>query len=427
MTKLGMPHAYQTLQQELTPLFNQREPRIDLQSATATPVEVRNYSFESAHGDVHPGEDYAQNDPTSRALISYYLRQSPYSKQYIFGSLQSVDRNVEENRRFEYSVFLRRREAGRGSFDRGILLLHGLNEKSWHKYLAWAYRLVELTERPVILFPIAFHMNRTPAAWARPREMIQVARERRRLFGELAASSFANAALSHRLQFAPHRFLTSGLQSYYDVSDLARLISHGEHELFREGSELDLFGYSAGATLAEMLLMGNPEGHFGRSRGFLFCGGSVMDQANPVSKAIMDGEAHRELSAFLNRLARWPETIREAGIAPEIKDRPEVGLFRSLLLTDRLRDLRERVAAGLKERLRIVTMAKDQVFSPEGMRRSWQSSAGAPIFQVESADPGYEYSHEQPFPMRGRDEAAVDRFFEELFGSAARHFAVPGA
>ena len=421
MTKLALHHGYQTLQEELSPLFNQRERIIDLYSAMGSRVEVRNYSFLSRNPDVHPGEDYAQTDPTLRALISYYLRQSPYSEQYIFGSLQSADKNVEENRRFEYSVFVPRNDREATSFERGILLLHGLNERSWHKYLAWAFRLVELTGRPVILFPIAFHMNRAPASWARPREMIQVARERQRLFGDLAASSFANAALSHRLQFAPHRFLTSGLQSYYDVSDLAGAIASGEHEFFAEGGNLDLFGYSAGATLAEMLLMGNPDGRFGRSRGFLLCGGAVMDQVNPVSKAIMDGEAHRELSSFLKRLAERPETVRESGIAAEIEDRPEVGLFRSLLLTDRLRELRERVVSGLKDRLRIVTMVKDRVFSPEGVRRSWLSREGAPILDVETADPDYEYSHEQPFPMKGRDPERVDAFFRELFSEAAGH------
>lgn len=425
--KSAAHHDYHSLQKELSPLFNQNDPRIDLRGALGSAIEVRNYRFESANREVHPGEDYEQTDPTLRALISYYLRQSPYSERHIFGSLQSVDRNVEENSRFQYSLFLPRRSRGEKPFSRGILLLHGLNEKSWDKYLAWAFRLVELTERPVILFPIAFHMNRAPAVWASPREMIQVARERQRLFGDITASSFANAALSHRLQFAPHRFLSSGLQSYYDVADLARLIDLGKHELFQEGSELDLFGYSAGATLAEMLLMGNPGGHFGRSRGFLFCGGAVMDQVNPVSKAIMDGEAHRELLTFLKKLAERPETVRESGIASEIEDRPEVGLFRSLLMTDRLRDLRERVAAGLKERLRIVTMVKDRVFSPEGMRRSWQQRDGEPILTMETADPPYEYSHEQPFPVRERNEAAVDRFFQELLGSAARHLAAPGA
>ncbi|MFP4301639.1 MAG: DUF6051 family protein, partial [Spirochaetaceae bacterium] len=399
MSKLALHHTYQTLQEQLSPCFNQREARIDLETVTGRPVEVRNYSFVSANADVHPKEDYAQTDPTARALITYYLKQNPYSAQYIFGSLQSADRNVEENRRFPYSVFAPRSDSEAPSFKRGTLLLHGLNEKSWQKYLPWAFRLVELTARPVILFPIAFHMNRAPASWASPREMIQVARERQRLFGELSASSFANAALSHRLQFAPHRFLTSGLQSYYDLSDLAGVFASGEHELFEEGSELDLFGYSAGATLAEMLLMGNPKGRFARSRGFLLCGGAVMDQVNPVSKAIMDGEAHRELSSFLQRLAERPETVRESGIAPEIEDRPELGLLRSLLLTDRLRALRERVAAGLKSRLRIVSMVKDRVFSPEGVRRSWQNREGAPILEVETVDPDYEYSHEQPFPL----------------------------
>ncbi len=216
------------------------------------------------------------------------------------------------------------------------------------------------------------------------------------------------------------------MQSYYDVSDLAGLLASGEHELFREGSELDLFGYSAGATLAEMLLMGNPGGHFARSRGFLLCGGAVMDQVNPVSKAIMDGEAHRELSLFQKRLAERPETVRDSGVAREIEDRPEVGLFRSILLTDRLREVRERVVSGLRDRLRIVAMAKDRVFSPEGIRRSWRKREGEPILTVETADPPYDCSHEQPFPLRAKDAGAVNEFFQELLGQAARHLAVPG-
>jgi pimeloyl-ACP methyl ester carboxylesterase len=225
--------------------------------------------------------------------------------------------------------------------------------------------------------------------------------------------------LSHRLQFAPHRFFSSGLQSYYDVSDFARQVAAGEHELFREGSELDLFGYSAGATLSQMLLMGNPEGRFSRSRGFLFCGGAVMDQVDPVSKMIMDSEAHRELSSFLQRLAEGSEAVRECGIPEEIEDRPEVALFRSLLLVDRLRELRERVVSALRSRLRIVTMAKDRVFSTEGMRRSWRSRDGAPVLDVQELDPPYDYSHEQPFSLRSSQQAAVDRCFRELLEAAA--------
>lgn len=421
MTRISASQKYHNLQQELARRFNQKADHIPLEGLGAAPEVVRNYHFESFNQEVHPKEDYEETDPTLRALISYYLKQSPFSERYIFGSLQSSDRNVQENRRFGYSVFVPGSKVGEGRFNRGILLLHGLNEKSWNKYLAWAHRLVELSGKPVILFPIAFHMNRAPSAWASPREMIQVARERQRLFGELTASSFANAALSHRLQFAPHRFLTSGLQSYYDLADLAGQVASGNHELFREGSELDLFGYSAGATLAEMLLMGNPEGRFSRSRGFLFCGGAVMDQANPISKTIMDGEAHRELSSFLKRLAERSETVGECGIPQVIEDRPEVALFRSLLLTDRLRELRERVVSALGPRLQIFTMGKDRVFSPEGMHRSWQNREGKPILDLHALDPPYEYSHEQPFPLRSGDLDAVDRTFEELFETAAFH------
>lgn len=419
MTRISVSQKYHDLHQELAGRFNQEASRIPLKGPGTAAQVVRNYQFESSNHEVHPKEDYEETDPTLRALISYYLKQSPFSERYIFGSLQSSDRNVQENRRFRYSLFVPGREEKEGRFDRGILLLHGLNEKSWKKYLAWAHRLVELTGRPVILFPIAFHMNRAPSVWASPREMIQVARERQRLFGDLTASSLANAALSHRLQFAPHRFLTSGLQSYYDLADLAREVASGEHELFREGSDLDLFGYSAGATLAEMLLMGNPEGRFSRSRGFLFCGGAVMDQVNPISKAIMDGEAHRELSSFLERLSERSETVRECGISGEIEERPEVALFRSLLLTDRLRELRERVVSTLRSRLRIFTMAKDRVFSPQGMRRSWEKRNGQPVLDLEVLNPPYEYSHEQPFPLRSNDPGAVDRTFDELLEAAA--------
>lgn len=427
MRDLSVYQEYENLQEELATRFNQERARITVEGFGAPAQQLRNYRFESRNYEVHPEESQEENDPTLRALISYYLKQSPFSERYVFGSLQSSDRDVRENRSFRYSVFLPHggdrdnRVKGPRRFEGGILLLHGLNEKSWDKYLPWAHRLVELTGRPVILFPIAFHMNRAPSVWASPREMIQVARERHRLFGDLTASSFANAALSHRLQFAPHRFLTSGLQSYYDVADLARLVASGEHELFYPKSELDLFGYSAGATLAQMLLMGNPEGRFSRSRGFLFCGGAVMDQVNPVSKTIMDGEAHRQLSSFLKRLSERAETLRESGIPREIEDRPEVGLFRSLLLTDRLRELRERVVSALRSRLRIVTMAKDRVFSPEGTRRSWITENGEELLQVDELNPSYEYSHEQPFPMRSREPRGVDRCFRELFEIAGAH------
>jgi hypothetical protein len=58
-------------------------------------------------------------------------------------------------------------------------LLHGLNERSWDKFLPWAARLVESTARAVILMPIAFHMNRALAEWSLLRAMRTVSKQRK--------------------------------------------------------------------------------------------------------------------------------------------------------------------------------------------------------------------------------------------------------
>jgi hypothetical protein len=53
-----------------------------------------------------------------------------------------------------------------------------LYERSWLKYLAWALNLAELTGSYVILFPISFHINRSPATWKDPRTMIHLLKDR---------------------------------------------------------------------------------------------------------------------------------------------------------------------------------------------------------------------------------------------------------
>ena len=63
------------------------------------------------------------------------------------------DEAVEENRRFNYPIFIPRKT---NSGKRVLLLLHGLNERYWDKYLVWAEYLALNTRNPVILFPIAF-------------------------------------------------------------------------------------------------------------------------------------------------------------------------------------------------------------------------------------------------------------------------------
>lgn len=422
MTVSTARHPYRELFTELGEVFDLDRPEVDLRTL-GLPIRIKSFPFSSVH-DIHPASEFGRQSSTFRALVSFFLENNPFSKRNFVRELESPDRDVLENREFRYSVFLPADydSAGRGSpprFDRGILLLHGLNEKLWQKYLPWAARLTELTGRPVILFPIAFHMNRAPEAWSNPREMMGVANERKRLFPDLEAGSFANAALSHRIQFAPHRFLVSGFESYLNLLDLVRHIHRGEHPCFVPGGKVDLFGYSIGASLSELLLMANREGLFSDSRAFLFCGGSVLDQANPVSRAIMDDEAYSTLVGFLRDVATDLASALPLNDGQLASMEREIDIVRSMLFRDQLAGTREWIMRSVGDRISAVALEKDGVFHPEGMVGSWTTEDGSCLIDITGTDADYDYSHEQPFPDRAPDPEAVDRFFEEIMQRAA--------
>ena len=80
------------------------------------------------------------------------------------GRADVPDAGIAENRIWTCDVVL---PAGVERAGGAILLLHGLNERAWTKYHPWAVELARRTGRAVVLFPIAFHMQRAPASWAR--------------------------------------------------------------------------------------------------------------------------------------------------------------------------------------------------------------------------------------------------------------------
>jgi len=172
---------------------------------TGTSITCEAFHFDSA---------YAFNFPGGR------ITQGPADNE-----LSAIpDEAIPENKSFTYYVFA---PAGSTKFKKAILLLHGLNERSWDKYLAWAFYLADRTGHPVLLFPIAFHMNRSPRAWGDPRLMQPLQALRGQQFGPDARSTFANVALSERLSAAPLRFFTSGQQSAADCVNLCRQIYLG--------------------------------------------------------------------------------------------------------------------------------------------------------------------------------------------------------
>jgi hypothetical protein len=346
--------------------------------------------------------------------------------------LAEDDRHIAQNRRFPYYIM---RALGPSRPRRVLFLFHGLNEKQWDKYLPWAYSLCRGAGTEVVLFPIAFHMDRADPSWSTPSRMHEVAEERRRLFGREAVS-FANAALSTRLQAAPQRFLLSGLQSYFDVVRLSHEILGGRHRLLAEPERIDFFGYSIGALLTQVLLMENPGGLYADSRAVLFCGGATLDGMNPRSRYIMDRVAAERLERYF--LEEFETELGDGALFPWFAERlPSLAqVFSSMLRFGRHAEIRRRYLAPLASRLHAITLTQDRVAPPHAVRSTLEEAAASavPPFPQSSPRSGarelvceldfpFSYSHENPFPAPRVDEEACREAMRAVFDRACQFLA----
>ncbi len=328
------------------------------------------------------------------------------------GFLNVNDTLIPENRSFSYPVFTPPdKKSGKV-----ILLLHGLNERSWVKYLVWAFWLAENTGSYVILFPISFHINRSPESWKDPREMIPHMKERNSALGEISMSSFANIALSERLSEDPLRFFNSGHQTLDDIVILIKSIKEGRHEVIPKSSNIDIFAYSIGAFLAEIIMMGNPENLFTESRLFIFCGGSVFSQMKGSSKLIMDSLAFERLYSYY--LNDFEKNIKEKGPATDFLSKSQVGMaFRSMIDFGRFSSFRESVLKRLRNQIQSITLQKDLVIPAKAVVETLNKFKSKSIVDV--WDFPYAYCHENPFPILASPlSEKVDNCFEKVFASA---------
>lgn len=329
------------------------------------------------------------------------------------------DCDVESNSRFRCTLMEPKGRAATGV----IVLLHGLNEKRWEKYLPWALRLLQQTGKAVLLFPIAFHMDRTPPAWSDPRRMAKVCAERRAAFPSIASSSLANAAMSSRLHMLPQRFFWSGLQSYEEIVALLRELRQGEVEGLPADASVDLFAYSIGGFLSQILFMADEEELFSASRLFLFCGGPTLDRMYPTSRYILDSEATIALYSFFNKHLE-NEFLRDPRLAHYFKGGHPAGrTFRSMLSYHKLREEREQRLRELAPRIRAAGLRKDGVIPPGEILNTLQGSFRDIPIPVDILDFPYDYSHVQPFPVLQPIEAEVEAAFSTVMNLAASHLA----
>jgi hypothetical protein len=336
------------------------------------------------------------------------FRSDPLSKEFS----NKNDSSISENRTFSYPVFSPPERTSK----KVILLLHGLNERSWVKYLVWAYYLAQNTNSYVVLFPISFHINRSPSSWKDPRTMIPFLKNRNSSLGEINMSSFANIALSNRLTEDPMRFFKSGYQTTSDIVKLLSSVRNGEHEIIPQTADFNIFAYSIGAFLAEIILMGNPEKLFTDSKLFIFCGGSVFSNMQGSSKLIMDSLAfNRVYNYYLND---FEKTLTGKSLLVEFLLTSQIGMaFRSMIDLGRLKLFRENILKNLKGQIHSLSLLKDTVIPSKGVISTLEDTGRKSVVDV--WDFTYSYTHENPFPILGLPlSEKVDYWFEKVFAEA---------
>lgn len=340
------------------------------------------------------------------------VRYFPFHSQAVGGNGPTVvslvnNDEVPENYQFQYPVFY---AAGKLRQDELIILFHGLNERNWTKYYTWAEYLCSTTGKAVVLFPIAYHVNRSPAAWSDPRVLQSLLVQRRERTGNDRSLSFANLALSERLSERPLRFFTSGRQSYLDVVNFCATIKRGQHPLFAAGSCVDVFAYSIGAFLAQLLFLSNPSGLFSGSRLFMLCGGSIFSGMYGCSRSIMDAASYERLYQYY--LQEFDLAAAERVAGSEL-----ARTFHSMIAPFNFTDRRLQLFQKMKDRIRGISLARDQVIPYKGVQEAM--GAGLAGQTVELMDFSYAYSHENPFPVSKEYKREIDAAFLKIFKIAA--------
>ncbi|MDD4661024.1 MAG: DUF6051 family protein [Massilibacteroides sp.] len=320
-----------------------------------------------------------------------------------------TDNDIQENKTFTYTVFT---PGGHERRKQAIILLHGLNERTWEKYLTWAETLAASTGKPVILFPIAFHMNRTPNNWNNPRETMPWAVLRKQEITDLYNSTFANVALSSRISCHPLRFYASGRESVYNLCQLVHEIKNGEHPLFAEDTSINLFAYSIGALLSQVLLLANPNKMFSDTKLFMFCGGSIFSQMNGNARDILDKEAFERLQHYFRN-----DFLQRLDIPSSFKNDFLEKAFKAMIQPDVLTNYRESFFKRACNRVRAISLKHDVVMPTAGIISALGEASGKILKELDFPFP---YSHQVPFPTTGHtDPQLIRQSFDQTFGEAA--------
>ncbi len=321
-----------------------------------------------------------------------------------------ADCDIAENLDYRYPL-LRAQGAGRGERSRHlIVVLHGLNERSFTKYVPWAYQLWRSTGAAVALYPLSFHVNRVLPRWGGE---IDGHLARRRAVPRNEDVHPFNCVISERLDAYPERFFWGGLQSYGDVLDLVREVREGRHPHVHPEARVDLLGYSIGGYLALGLLLIDEGGLFRGSRAVIFESGAALRATNMSSRFIID---HACEVSLMKLYVRFTGRLANPRLTHWLRDH-ELGRWFRALCGDETE--RPRLEARLREispRLLAIGNTGDEVIPAPAMLNTLQGLHRDTGVRVEELALGV---HEHPFLCP--DYAQRDRRFVTEFLDLPRY------
>lgn len=373
-------------------------------------IELYKFEFKSSSYNILPGKkDYycELHDIAFKDCYSFSNDVGIVEKNILVNDI-----SVEENMKFEYYLL---KLHDNKPIKNITFMFHGFNEKYWEKYLPWAKAICEGTESAIILFPIAFHMHRAPLYWSEKRKMFALSEKRKAKFPNIINSTLSNLAISMRLHSMPQRFIWSGLQTYYDIVRFIEYCKNGKQELIDKNFTFNVFAYSIGGLLAEILKLSNHNNYFSDAKICMFCSGAVFNRLSPVSKYILDSEANVALysyliehfDTFLKRDDLLRHYINEGHIEGKV--------FLSMLDYQKMRDFRESLFRKYEDHIYAITLKNDTVIPSFEVFNTLNGAFRDINIPVEEMDFDYKYIHENPFPTTKIDPLKVDKNFEMVF------------
>lgn len=403
-------HYYQ-LHEKLKNLYNQSG---NLLQDTDLGIQIIREDFTSSKADgILHGSMELRCKEHNHSFEKNFVKYTSLSDDL----LDIPDYSVKENLQFPISIM---QDLNANASQGVIVMFHGLNEKKWDKYLPWAYDLVKKTGKAVVLFPISFHMERTPKPWSDRSLMFEVA-QRRAVDPSLNSDwSYVNAAISTRMEADPLRMFWSGLHTFYDFTSWVENLKKGQYPSLDPNCSIDLFGYSIGSFLSIILKMANPKGILSDSKLVCFCGGMTIDRMFPVSKYIMDGKATIMMQKIFAQLLTT-NFIGEPRLAHyQCGDaHPEESWFKAMLRYNHFQNERQERLKELQDQIYSVNLLQDEVApAVEALNMLKGPFRDIPI-QVDVLDYPFKYTHMVPFPLTIKNADQVDESFNSTMQKMA--------